>query len=51
MTSAFILIPILVHFFAILIKALMVDEGIFLFVNLKSLFKQEIYLFKSLVFL
>lgn len=44
-------IPILVHFFAILMKAVMVNERIFLFVNLKSSFEQEVYLFKSLVFL
>lgn len=36
--SALIFILILVHFYAILMKAVMINERIFLFVNLKSIF-------------
>ena len=36
--SALIFIPILVHFYAILMKAVMLNERIFLFVNSKSIF-------------
>ena len=36
--STLIFIPILVHFYAVLMKAVMLNERIFLFVNLKSIF-------------
>ena len=49
--SAMRFIPILVLFYAVLMKAVMLNKRIFLFVNLKSIFKPEVYLFKSLVLL